>query len=800
MRPRPAHRDHRLAARALLAACALLLTPPDAGAWQAAPSLARTEPAARTPAPTQPAPAALVPPARAEPATPDSLELLDATLWMQHAAERRALALQTFRLAGDRLREALADPSWTAVHEQRPGFEDLPPAVILDVDETVLDNHWYEARLVREQRSFESATWAEWCAEAAATPVPGALGFCREAARLGVQVFYVTNRREAQAEATRLNLARHGFPFADDLSHVLARTGASDKSPRRTQVALEHRVLLLVGDNGADFTSDLGRQASAERRELVDRNAPRWGRSWIVLPNPMYGDWQGALLDESDAPAGDALQARLVARLSPSPEPGDAAAPDVSAPPAQPGGPWARMASVVAELDTSQARVLPAATATTQHDVARAGPLRHPALASGPMAAWAGSTAACLWLQTTRPALAQVRSWPAGHAEQARLSEPVPTTDAGDRLATIVLDGLAPGSRTEYELFLDGERVATPWPLSVATHPLWEWRGPSAEQPHDPPALSLLVGSCNYVNDPPFDRPGQTYGGDHRIFEAMADEQADLMIWLGDNTYMRAEEWSSESSMRSRYAHTRALPELQRLLGTGSHLAIWDDHDYGPNDSDRSFALKQASLAVFRDYWPDQVYGLPETPGTFRRVSFADIDLFLLDDRFHRAPHDAPPGPDKGMLGAGQMAWLKDGLRSSRARFKLVLNGSQMLNPVAKYEGWADYPAERDELLAFVDAADIEGLVFVSGDRHATELMRIARPGRPDLYELTCSPLTAGTQDRDLDGEHAARVPGTWVNRHNYARIDVTGPGGARQLSVTVRDADGETIWTRTLP
>src|SRR5690606_35019318 len=134
------------------------------------------------------------------PAVVGANENLHATLWTQTAAEYRAVALQTYAAARERLADALADPSWSAEVAQlrAGGFEALPPAVILDVDETVLDNAPYQARLIRDGGVYTPETWAAWVEEAAAAAVPGALAFTRAADSLGVAVIYLTNRRAAE--------------------------------------------------------------------------------------------------------------------------------------------------------------------------------------------------------------------------------------------------------------------------------------------------------------------------------------------------------------------------------------------------------------------------------------------------------------------------------------------------------------------------------------------------------------------------------------------------------------------------
>jgi acid phosphatase len=197
------------------------------------------------------------------------------------------------------LDEALADPDWTAALEQTGDFSELPPAVILDVDETVLDNSAYAARVLRHGGEYDIESWTAWCREVRATAIAGALEFTLYAAGKGVAVFYVTNRRHDVEEATRKNLDELGFPLdsSQDTLHTRGETEAwqsSDKGPRRKAIASRYRILLLIGDNLGDFVS--GESVSiAERDALAERFRDNWGTRWIVLPNPQYGSWEDAV-------------------------------------------------------------------------------------------------------------------------------------------------------------------------------------------------------------------------------------------------------------------------------------------------------------------------------------------------------------------------------------------------------------------------------------------------------------------------------------------------------------------------
>ncbi|HLU39205.1 MAG TPA: HAD family acid phosphatase [Planctomycetota bacterium] len=261
-----------------------------------------------------PAPASARPPAEHAP-DPERDPALLAVLWMQHAAERDAICRQTFRAARAMLDAALADPQWTAALEQTdaPDVASLPPAILVDVDETVLDNSAYNARNILTGRKFDLESWAAWTAEAQAPPLPGAVEFLTAAAHRGVTIFYVTNRRQAEEPATRQNLARHGFPLLDrdGVDVVLCRGEHGDdpeKVARRARVAATHRILMLIGDDLNDFLPGVrptpaderhavasrrseGHELARARRQRVGEFAEWFGVRWFLLPNPLYGSW-----------------------------------------------------------------------------------------------------------------------------------------------------------------------------------------------------------------------------------------------------------------------------------------------------------------------------------------------------------------------------------------------------------------------------------------------------------------------------------------------------------------------------
>ena len=229
---------------------------------------------------------------------PPANDLLNAVLWMQRSVEYKASALSAFALARLRLDQALADPNWTAAPKEQTGnYQSLPPAVILDIDETILDNSGYQAWMALKDTTFDPKTWNAYVNTVSSLAVPGAVEFAKYAERKGVKVFYISNRTVEEEEATRKNMARLGFPLDDKIDTVLTTRERPDwtsaKGTRRAHVAKSYRVLLNLGDNFGDFVDEY-RGTEAERLKVFEDHKDRWGREWIMLANPAYGSFESA--------------------------------------------------------------------------------------------------------------------------------------------------------------------------------------------------------------------------------------------------------------------------------------------------------------------------------------------------------------------------------------------------------------------------------------------------------------------------------------------------------------------------
>jgi alkaline phosphatase D len=414
----------------------------------------------------------------------------------------------------------------------------------------------------------------------------------------------------------------------------------------------------------------------------------------------------------------------------------------------------------------------------------------------GPMAGPATATGIGVWLMTGAAAEVQLEYWPHGRPEAAQRSVPVAASPLRGHTVRIDLDGLLADTRYAYRVLLDGAAVELSELTVFTTAPA---------DPAAPRELVIATGSCNYVPDPPYEVTADSFGAGFEILDTVAARRPDVMLWLGDSIYYRDDDFAIEDQaaarMDERWAATRSFAPLQHLLRAGQHVAIWDDHDYGPNNSNRDFVHKATALELFRNYWANPGYGLPGLAGIFTRVPLGDVELFLLDDRYHR-DDDGAEDPERTMLGLAQLEWLKGALRDSRATFKLVANGSRMLSdrpsPETRGgEGWHNFPRERQAFLDWLAAERIDGVFFLSGDIHYTHLTERERPGTYPLTELTCSPLTARVHPRPFP---VREVPGTLVTQRNFCTLEFSGSARERLMRVAAWNANGVRLWEAEFP
>lgn len=212
---------------------------------------------------------------------PAGEHMMQAILWQQLAAEHRALCYQAFNVAKIRLNSVLAKKA----HWKKP------LAIVTDIDESILNNSPFDAKLALENKEYSSKAWSDWVRLEKATAVPGAVQFLQYAKKRGVQVFYISNRRENLLKPTMENLRKLGFPYIDK-EHFLLRTGSSSKHLRRETVRKSYHVVMYIGDNMSDLNHLFDHQGTKRRNFITDSLRNDFGNKYIVLPNPVYGDWE----------------------------------------------------------------------------------------------------------------------------------------------------------------------------------------------------------------------------------------------------------------------------------------------------------------------------------------------------------------------------------------------------------------------------------------------------------------------------------------------------------------------------
>jgi 5'-nucleotidase (lipoprotein e(P4) family) len=228
-------------------------------------------------------------------------QLLLSVLWFQKSAEMRALYYQGYNIAKKSLAEKL----------QKTG-DGKPGAVIMDIDETILDNSPSEVYMIKKNVPFSDPMWKQWVSNASAEPCPGALDFVKFAETLKIDVFYVTNREMTdEFQPTIINLRNLGFPFADSI-HLVMKTDMSSKEIRRKAIAEKYNILMLIGDNLADFDAVFDKRGEDFGFDDVRQKREKFGTEFIILPNPMYGPWINAAI--RDMP-GETINAKIMNAL-----------------------------------------------------------------------------------------------------------------------------------------------------------------------------------------------------------------------------------------------------------------------------------------------------------------------------------------------------------------------------------------------------------------------------------------------------------------------------------------------------
>jgi len=309
----------------------------------------------------------------------------------------------------------------------------------------------------------------------------------------------------------------------------------------------------------------------------------------------------------------------------------------------------------------------------------------------GPMVGHVGSEAAAIWAYLGPGESAELRWWASDRPEEAKTA--VMTANADRHNSTVAeLDELRPLTRYEYRLSWRGQ-----------TRPTWQGSFRTAPPPGEVGRFKMAVSSCMHIDDV---RQSSWY--------LLLAQHPSFHLLLGDNVYADSTDYERLWGQHLRY---RTVPEFAGVLRQVPTYAMWDDHDFGPNDSDSTAEGKEDSLRAFEGLWANPGAGTNDTPGAFFRFSWGEVDFFVLDGRYYRTPNDAPDDEHKRMLGDAQFDWLMAELRMSRAKFKVLASGSTL--QASRQDGWRRFSYARDRLYRALGEAAVSGVLYLSGDLHS---------------------------------------------------------------------------------
>lgn len=348
---------------------------------------------------------------------------------------------------------------------------------------------------------------------------------------------------------------------------------------------------------------------------------------------------------------------------------------------------------------------------------------------------------------------------------------------------TMTFTKLKPGTQYKVLVKIDGwgatDKVSFTTPLDTPVHD-----------------FNFITGSCLLLQTDIF-RPIFP-GSSILILKRMQKQNGDFMLWLGDNLYMWKPHYKSYEGMFKRYMKVRRAFKLHnRFLSHQPSYAIWDDHDYGPNDAGAEWQLKDTALKVFKAFWPNTYPEAPSFNGNYFKFSRYDADFFMMDDRYFRGKQGDSTA---SFLGENQMIWLKQQLQASTASFKFIAIGSQVVSRMGFGEKYNEYSRERAELFDFIADNNIKGVIFLSGDMHFTELCKENWKGYP-MYDYSCSPLTSPPLPLRLVKmqTNPLRVEGTKTQGRNFGKISISGEPGNRICTIETFNRRGKKKWSHSI-
>ena len=407
-------------------------------------------------------------------------------------------------------------------------------------------------------------------------------------------------------------------------------------------------------------------------------------------------------------------------------------------------------------------------------------------LLNGPMISDLTFREAQIWVQTESPASVRIEYHCQNQPEKKYYSQNIFTEEKNAGAGNLTLSKVEPGLSYTYKLEING----------VQSKHSYTFKSPDYyyEQSPPPDVTIALLGS-HYAVDEDFEPPYTQLGDGYSIFQKIYNRKPNLILWTGNTAHIRNSDRGSKSGYLKRYSKARSLIEPKELLAQIPNLAIWSAYDYGSAISGKQFTMKAQALDAFATFWPKS-NSIPHQQALCYSHCISDVEFFFLDTQSQKninaAPNESPI-----LLGMEQIEWLKNGLLNSKAKFKIIVSGSPILNPVKSRKNLSFASNEQFKLLEMLKNNAIEGLFFISGGSYKGELTRLVHSSYYSFYDLSVGPLSANPI---IDNElNFYRVPGTRSFERQYATLKIFGEEEDRKLKISVYSLADIEIWSRIL-
>jgi alkaline phosphatase D len=329
-----------------------------------------------------------------------------------------------------------------------------------------------------------------------------------------------------------------------------------------------------------------------------------------------------------------------------------------------------------------------------------------PAKNIGPMVGYTTHNKSAIWYYAGQGRAVELRYGKKGAASTKLMKQNMPPRPENNFTSLAELTDLVPATDYQYQIWVDGKKAREG---SFSTAPI----------PHQPVEYNYLFASCISLQVSKI----------QKAWDAILKEDYDFQLFHGDNVYANS---TAYNMLWGHHMAQRSVSNFAEVLSRAPTFATWDDHDFGPNDSDGNSPGKEESLRLFKDVWANPSHGLPEAPGVFYTYMWGDVQYFVLDNRYHRTKPGK--GPDNTQLGARQREWLLDGLKKSRAPFKVILSGGSIQRGGEK---WAEYEVELKTIMNFIRDNKIYGVMFQGGDVHIVYFKKYDNNAQDEFFKQT---------------------------------------------------------------